>query len=384
MLQLSIIIVNYNVKYFLEQCLFAVQAGIKSIEAEVIVVDNNSTDNSLGYLQPFFPSVQFVSNPVNEGYGKANNIALKMARGKYVLFLNPDTIIGEQVLAGCVRFLETNKQAGAIGVKLLDGSGSFLPESKRSLPSPRASFFKLSGMAALFPKSSLFNEYALGHLHENRNAEVDVLVGAFMMVNREILLRLNGFDEDFFMYGEDIDLSYRIKKAGYQNYYLGTLSIVHFKGESAYGNEKYLHYFYEAMRIFVDKHYGQMPLQGFLLKRAITTGGAAAKLKAVLKKKVVSPPSVPIILFGREQKDCLSAAKILQRNHKEFKITNNLSLENGSSMNEVIFCTGTLTYEETFQLIENNPQSGYYKWHASGSASIVGSSHKQLAGDVMY
>ncbi len=382
-MQLSVIIVNYNVKYFLEQCLHSVKAAIKEIDAEVIVVDNNSTDESLNYLPPLFPFVHFVANPHNMGYGKANNQALKIAKGKYVLFLNPDTIIAEKVLSECIRFLETNKQAGAVGVKLIDGSGKFLPESKRSLPSPLASFFKLSGMAALFPKSSIFNEYALGHFHENRNSEVDVLVGAFMMAKRDLLLSVDGFDEDFFMYGEDIDLSYRIKKAGYKNYYLGTQTIVHFKGESAYNSKKYLHHFYNAMRIFVNKHYRGKLVSGMFLKAAITGGSAASKVKRRFKNKELQANVVPAILFGKKDTDCLSASEILKRNQKKFVVYNNIIFPKVNSKTEVIFCTCELSYTETIQFVEKNPEAALFQWHAAGSGSIVGSPNNQLAGCVM-
>jgi len=258
LMELSIIIVNYNVKYFLEQCLCSVQKAITSsgADAEVIVIDNNSHDDSLGYLIPFFPCVRFIANNENIGFTKACNQGYKLSSGKYVLFLNPDTIVPEDCFSKCINFFEKHKDAGALGVKMLDGHGRFLKESKRAFPSPVTSLFKLFGFARLFPKSKVFSKYHLGYLDENENHEVDVLAGAFIMARRDLMDRLNGFDEAFFMYGEDVDLSYRIQKIGYKNYYLAETSILHFKGESTKKRLNYVRMFYSAMSIFVRKHYG--------------------------------------------------------------------------------------------------------------------------------
>jgi len=258
-MELSVIIVNYNVKYFLEQCLCSVQKAITSsgIDAEVIVVDNHSQDNSVGYLTPLFPCVRFIANAENIGFTRACNQGYKLSSGKYVLFLNPDTIIPEDCFSTCLAFFKAHENAGAVGVKMLDGHGSFLKESKRAFPSPLTSLFKLFGFAKLFPGSKIFSQYHLGYLDENKNHEVDVLAGAFIMVRRELLQKLNAFDETFFMYGEDVDLSYRIQKMGFKNYYVAETSILHFKGESTKkGSLNYVRMFYSAMSIFVRKHYG--------------------------------------------------------------------------------------------------------------------------------
>jgi GT2 family glycosyltransferase len=256
-LQLSVIIVNYNVRHFLEQCLYSVQKAIASLQAEVIVVDNNSSDNSINYLQPKFSSVVFLVNNENAGFAKACNQGLKLAKGKYILFLNPDTIVPEDCFQKCLGFFDSHPDAGALGIKMLDGSGHFLKESKRSFPSPMTSLFKLFGLARLFPRSKTFSKYHLGYLDENKNHEVDVLAGAFLMVRKEVLDKVGGFDEIFFMYGEDVDLSYRIQKSGYKNYYFSGSSVIHFKGESTRkGSLNYVKLFYNAMSIFVRKHYG--------------------------------------------------------------------------------------------------------------------------------
>jgi GT2 family glycosyltransferase len=258
-MELSVVIVNYNVKHFLEQCLCSVQKAITTskINAEIIVIDNGSKDNSIGYLTHHFPCVKFIANTENSGFAKACNQGYKLSSGKYVLFLNPDTIIPEDCFFKCICFFETHADAGAIGVRMLDGHGNFLKESKRAFPAPVTSLFKLFGFARLFPASKTFSRYHLGYLDENKNQEVDVLAGAFIMARRDVLDKLHGFDETFFMYGEDVDLSYRIQKMGFKNYYLAETSIIHFKGESTKkGSLNYVRMFYSAMSVFVRKHYG--------------------------------------------------------------------------------------------------------------------------------
>jgi len=253
---LSIIIVNYNVKYFLEDCLNSIRVATQGLRAEIIVIDNNSSDGSVEYLQLKFPEVRFIANSYNVGFAKANNQALAEARGEYILFLNPDTILSEKVLERCIHFFSNNEKAGAIGVKMVDGKGRFLSESKRSFPTMTASFFKLLGFEAIFPKSRTFAKYSLGHLDKDSIHAVEVLAGAFMMIRKNLLDKIGSFDERFFMYGEDIDLSYRICQAQFINYYLGDVSIVHFKGKSMKRNTiRYVRIFYQAMIIFVQKHY---------------------------------------------------------------------------------------------------------------------------------
>jgi O-antigen biosynthesis protein len=286
-LQLSIIIVNYNVKYFLEQCLNSVKKAIDGLDAEVWVVDNASSDNSVQYLQPKFNCANFIASKQNVGFAKANNQALYKCNGKYVLFLNPDTLLPEDCLHKAVAFMEGHEKAGALGIRMIDGSGEFLPESKRSFPNPITSFFKLVGLNSLFPKSRVFGRYSLGYLNEFENHEVDVLAGAFMLARRDVLLELKGFDETFFMYGEDIDLSYRIQKAGYKNYYFSESCIIHFKGESTRkGSLNYIRMFYQAMSIFVKKHYSGSKawIFRFLIQVAIIVRASfAALLKFLLR-----------------------------------------------------------------------------------------------------
>lgn len=256
-MDISVIIVNYNVRHFLEQCLYSVRAAMKGLEGEIIVVDNDSRDKSIDYLSPSFPEVQFLANEENIGFAKACNQGLAVSKGKYILFLNPDTIIPENCFESCIGFFEQHPDAGALGCRMLDGSGNFLRESKRAFPSPMTSLYKLFGFSRLFPRSRLFSRYHLGHLPSDQDNEVDVLAGAFFMTTKEVLDKVGSFDEIFFMYGEDVDLSYRIQKSGYRNYYYAGVSIIHFKGESTRkGSMNYVRMFYQAMSIFVRKHYG--------------------------------------------------------------------------------------------------------------------------------
>ncbi len=285
-MRLSVIIVNYNVKYFLEQCLYSVLKACTKLESEIIVVDNHSSDGSREFLEPAFPGVRFIWNSNNVGFAKANNQAFAQSIGDYVLFLNPDTLIPEDCLEKCIRFLESHNNRGALGIKMVDGSGKFLKESKRAFPSPLTSLYKLSGLSVLFPRSPNFARYHLGHLSENENHEVDVLAGAFMMVPRKILNEVGCFDETFFMYGEDVDLSFRIQKAGCRNYYFSESSIIHFKGESTKrGSMNYVRLFYKAMNLFVQKHYkgSRATLFTFLIQAGILMRAALAAFTSVLK-----------------------------------------------------------------------------------------------------
>lgn len=274
---------NYNVRYFLEQCLHTVLRASAGLETECFVVDNASSDHSMAYLKPLFPTVRFIENSTNPGFARANNQVLPLCSGEFVLFLNPDTLLPEHALQDCLAYMRQQPDAGALGVRMIDGHGRFLPESKRSFPAPLVSLYKLSGLAALFPRSAIFNRYALGNLDEHANHRVDVLAGACMLVKRDLLVQLHGFDERYFLYGEDIDLSFRIRKAGYENHYFAGVTIVHFKGESSGKNSlRHIKYFYEAMLVFVKIHYRTLAGRSlaFFLQLAI---GMRAALAAIIR-----------------------------------------------------------------------------------------------------
>ena len=255
-MRLSVLIVNYNVKAFLDQCLRSVRAASRNLDVEVIVVDNASTDQSGEWITAQFPEVRWIASPTNLGFGRANNLALREATGDVVLYLNPDTVVPEDNFATALAYLADHPEVGSLGCRMIDGTGEFLPESKRALPTPSVALYRLLGLSSLFPRSPRFARYYLGHLPEDQNAEVDVHCGAWMMVRKPILDQLGGFDEAYFMYGEDIDLSYRIQKAGWQNHYLATSPIIHYKGESTkHATWKYVKTFHEAMDIFARTHF---------------------------------------------------------------------------------------------------------------------------------
>ncbi len=255
-MDISVVIVNYNVKHFLEQCLHSVEKSLESLQGEVFVVDNNSVDGSCQMVRQKFPYVHLIENKDNVGFAKANNQAIKLSKGRYVLILNPDTFVQEDTLKKCIEFCDNKPKAGGLGVKMIDGKGRFLPESKRSLPTPEIAFYKIFGLSALFPRSQKFGKYHLGHLNKDETNKVEILAGAFMMIRKTVLDKIGYLDEAFFMYGEDIDLSYRIIQAGYDNYYFPESTIIHYKGESTKkGSINYVMVFYKAMIIFANKHF---------------------------------------------------------------------------------------------------------------------------------
>lgn len=278
-MKLSVIIVNYNVKYYLEQCLNSVKRAIDGLDAEVFVVDNHSRDGSVSYLERRFPHVNFVASNHNLGFARANNIAIRDSKGEYVLLLNPDTFVGEDTIKQCVEFLDNHKDAGSCGVKMLQIDGERARESRRGIPDPLTAFYKMAGLCARFPNNPKLGHYYMGGLPWNQPAQIEVVSGAFFMARRSALENVGLLDEDFFMYGEDIDLSYRILKGGYKNWYL-PYPILHYKGESTQKSSfRYVHVFYDAMLIFFRKHYGHLSfVLGIPIKMAIYMKAMAALL----------------------------------------------------------------------------------------------------------
>ena len=254
-MKLSVIIVNYKVKHYLEQCLRSVAEASRGIAVEVIVVDNASGDGSVEYLRERFPDVTIIASEENLGFARANNLAIRNSHGQYVLLLNPDTIVAEETFSDFITFMDSTPDAGGCGAYMLHTDGSFAPESRRGLPTPFVAFCKMSGLASLFPRSRTFGRYYMRYLNENEVNRIEIMSGAFMFLRRDALDKAGLLDEDFFMYGEDIDLSYRILKAGYNNYFLPS-RILHYKGESTVKSSyRYVHTFYRAMELFFNKHY---------------------------------------------------------------------------------------------------------------------------------
>lgn len=298
---LSVVIVNYNVEYFLEQCLNAVESASKQLKVQVFVVDNNSIDSSVAMVREKFPNVNVIANKDNVGFSRANNQAIHLSDARYVLLLNPDTVIEEDTFNKTVAFMDEHPDAGGLGVRMVDGKGKFLPESKRGLPTPSVSFYKIFGLASIFPKSKTFGKYHLGFLSEFDINEVDVLSGAFMLLRAETLDKIGLLDEQFFMYGEDIDLSYRIQLGGYKNFYFPQTKIIHYKGESTKKSSvNYVFVFYRAMILFANKHFSNnnAKLFSFAINLAIYFRASMALGNRLIKKAALPIIDFTIFLSG--------------------------------------------------------------------------------------
>jgi len=297
-MQLSVVILNYKVPHFLELCLKSVQAATATIEAEIIVIDNHSQDESCQIVRKFFPKVTLIENKENVGFSKANNQAVAIAKGAYLCILNPDTVVAEDTFTSLLLFANSKANVGIIGCKLIDGAGYFLPESKRNLPTPSIAIQKILG----FSKS-----YYDSHLHENEIGKASIFVGAFMLLKRAIYNQVGGFDEDYFMYGEDIDLSYKIEQAGYDNYYYGKTTVIHYKGESTLKNAQYASRFYGAMQLFYRKHFRK----NIIFDALVFVG---TKILPLLPKSKAVTPKKEVVTLNNNQ---LSFKKIIQTMQKQ-------------------------------------------------------------------
>ena len=390
-MQLSVIIVNYNVKYFLEQCICSVIKTCKNIDTEIFVIDNNSTDGSKEFFNGKFPQVKFIWNSENVGYAKANNQVIDQCSGEFILFLNPDMLLPEDCFEECLLFIQRQQNVGALGIRLIDGSGKFLKESKRGFPSPSTSFFKLTGLTSLFPHSKLFAHYYLGNLNEQKTYEVDVLVGAFMLIPKAVLNKVGYFDEQFFMYAEDIDLSYRIQKAGFKNYYFPETTAIHFKGESTNKDFKYIKLFYKAMSIFAKKHYsgGNAGLFNILIQIGIwmraTISGIANIFKRIFSFNSNKKENAQAVIFANENEYNLLISSF-KKNNSSIKIVGRISsideIKNYAA-NEIIFCEGEYFFKEIIEIIQRTSINVSFYFHANGSHSIIGSNDKGNSGEVI-
>jgi GT2 family glycosyltransferase len=395
---LSVIIVSYNVRFFLEQCLYAVSRASQHLAVEVIVVDNHSSDGTISYLTPLFPSVTWIVNDVNAGFGRACNQGLAKCTGELVLFLNPDTLIPEDSLAKCIHYLQETPAAGALGVPMINGRGKYLPESKRSFPAPLASFYKLSGLATLFPSSGHFNRYALGNRDAWQTQEIEVLAGAFFMCRKKVLDITGGFDERFFLYAEDIDLSYRIRQAGWQTHYFAGTSIIHFKGKSR-GSEQAAHvkHFYSSMLLFVEKHYHTRWSAAYrlLIRCAILLRAFFAYAGRAMQSLL----SLPAATSLRKTDSIIAVADVneLEELQQQFHssgreiilhpvipgadVADIVSVAHNTGSRELIFCIGSKSLSDIINLTKDLSGAGlHFLFHISGSKSIVGSDQPQASG----
>ena len=406
-IKLSIIIVNYNVKYFLEHCLISVTKACANINAEIFVVDNNSDDGSNDYFKGRFDHVNFIWNNSNLGFATANNLVLPHTKGDIVLFLNPDTIVPEDCFEKCISFFNSHPECGALGVNMIDGNGMFLKESKRSFPTPAVAFWKMIGLHHVFPTSKIFAAYYEGDISENETKSVDVLSGAYLMISRKMLERVKGFDEDFFMYGEDIDLSYRIKKTGFKNFYFAETSIIHFKGESNAKNyTDYFSNFYGAMKIFVKKHYKENIMQQRLMFAAIALSKLLRKGIHFFKKitpginSIFSLNNAAVLVVSKQQtfnhiihllkfsKDPLIISGRIAVNVELNEVANGTLDTMPDYVNEmnhpvILFCEADIPYKNIIAQMKRMKKKAKFMIHSNQSNNAIGSFDKSSTGIVI-
>lgn len=371
-MKLSVVILNYNVRYFLEQCVLSVQKAIEKLDAEIIIIDNNSKDGSCEMIRTIFPSLTLIENKENVGFSKANNQAVAVAKGEYICILNPDTAVAEDTFTQAMEYYKSIEKIGALGVYLMDGTGNFLPESKRNLPTPKVSLLKLTG----FDK-----KYYASHLSETSKGEAEVLVGAFMLLKRNIYEEVGGFDEDYFMYGEDIDLSYKISKAGYKNHFLGTTTVLHYKGESTQKNDAYFDRFYGAMQIFYKKHFNK----NIFLESSVSAGVALAKKARKFSSEEKSNSSSPkeknyfftenIELLERLAEATATVFQMASKNvHSQIILSNSL----------FVFDAEYISYKEIFALMKQLKNKGnVFRIRPRACNFIIGSDQSDEKGGVV-
>ena len=380
---LSVVIVGYNVKYFLEQCLSSLKKSIDGLSfpggsTEVFIIDNASSDGSPDFLEPLFPDFHFIRNTENSGFAKANNLVIPRCNGEFILFLNPDTILAEDSLDICISFFRNHADAGAVGVRMIDGGGRFLKESKRGFPYPSTSFFKMTGFARLFPHSKIFSSYYLGHLDEDNIQVVDVLSGAFMMIKKTVLNKTGGFDEQFFMYAEDIDLSYRINQAGFRNYYLPATTIIHFKGESTQKDSRYVKMFYTAMQLFIKKHFSNksFSLRLYILMLGLRLRQSLSFLRLPFRSSSTSKTGTTVFITGspggeEKLKQRLAAVQIPV---SEFERKADAT---------IFYETGSFPWKKIIAVIRRTSKRHLYYFHGNGTHALVGSFSEGKSGQVI-
>lgn len=374
-MKLSVIIVSYNVCDFLRQTILSVQCAIKNIEAEVIIVDNNSPDDSCVMLRKEFPKLSLIQNKENIGFGRANNQAVAQAKGEFVCILNPDTAVASDVFIKCLAFIKENPDCGAIGVRLIDGTGSFLPESKRNLPTPSVSLSKIAGC------KKQCNSYYANYLAEDETGPVTVLPGAFMFMRRNLYNEVGGFDKAFFMYGEDIDLSYKIEKSGYKNYYLGSAYVLHYKGESTQQDKEYLDRFYGAMHIFYKKHFSKNFLQDSLIYLGIEITKLLKGFSLGQKRSAL--PTIKAIYLLSEDQEFYERLKFLYSQSIQQIKLNELSHQNLEDT-KVIWDANEYDYDVILENMSRFSSCGIrYRIRPSDTWQLIGSDRSDEKGCVV-
>ncbi len=383
-MQLSVIILNYNVRFFLEQCVASVQEALTNIDSEIIVVDNDSSDDSCEMIKSRFPNVKLIKNNSNLGFPKGNNIGVAQAKGDYICILNPDTVVAEDTFDRILAFAEKQENLGIVGCKLIDGSGNFLPESKRGIPTPFVALTKIFGLYKLFPSWELFNRYYAQHLSENETGKVDILVGAFMIMKRELYNDIGGFDENCFMYSDDIDLSFMVLKSGKNNYYFHETSVIHYKGESTVKDGLYMKRFREAMQFFYKKHYKSSPLFDFFMK-------IGTLFFALIKKNQGNSKPIEVedyILISEDEN--LSNKLEKQLNKKliwETKLDSNtlFSHRNKSKKQiEILIDNNSFSFKSIISFLETHKNQGFtFKIVPKNALFMIGSNNSNDRGIVV-
>lgn len=366
-MDVSVIIVSYEVKYFLEQCLASVMKSLIPIKGEVWVIDNASTDGTISYLEEKYSTVHFIRNKENVGFAKANNQVLPFISGKYVHYLNPDTILPEDFYVKSIHFFESHPQAGAIGVKMIDGSGNYLKESKRGYPNYWSTFCKMSGICKLFPHSKMFSGYYQGFLPKDKSNQVSVLSGASMMITKKVIDKTGAFDERFFMYAEDIDLSIRILQNGYEVWYYPEITMIHFKGESTRKNTQNRRIFYHTMIDFVKKY------------EKGTISYLKAKVLSLIVGLLVKTSEIKSKLNRIEHDSIENDIKFTEIN--ELKELSNILTSKKKMPEFLLFKEGEkLTYKIIIDEISRNKNGFSFFLKGKNTTSIVGSTSAKKKG----
>ncbi|MFQ6602002.1 glycosyltransferase family 2 protein [Flavobacterium sp. C3NV] len=384
-MQLSVIILNYNVRYFLEQCVLSVQSAISTLDAEIIVVDNNSSDESCLMMKTKFPDVILIQNTANFGFPKGNNIGVKQASGKYICILNPDTVVAENTFVKILAFAERQINPGIVGCQLIDGTGEFLPESKRGIPTPWVAFTKISGLYKVFPKWKLFNQYYAQHLDKDQTGKVDILVGAFMFLERELYKELEGFDEKCFMYADDIDLSYRALQKQKSNFYFHETTVLHYKGESTVKDEKYMKHFQEAMNFFYQKHFKKSWFFEFFIQIGIWFFSFIKMFQGKTKPKPL-PESVVFYSSNKNLSEKLPSIlknKVLFIDLKKEKMVNSSLIFKGKSV-EIILDNQYVSFKKCIKIIKTlKDKNVTFKIFPKNTNFIIGSNSRNDRGQII-
>jgi len=384
-MQLSVIILNYNVRYFLEQCVLSVQEALSTLDAEIIVVDNHSSDESCLMMKNKFPNIKLIENKSNFGFPKGNNIGVEQASGKYVCILNPDTVVAEDTFTKILAFAEKQTDLGIAGCKLIDGTGSFLPESKRGIPTPWVAFTKVFGLYKIFPNWNLFNQYYAQHLEQEQTGKVEILVGAFMLLKREFYLELEGFDENCFMYADDIDLSYRSLQQKKSNYYFHETTVLHYKGESTLKDEKYMKHFQNAMNFFYQKHFKK----SFFFTFFIQIGTWFFSFVKMFQGKTKAKPRPESVVFYSSNKILSEKLPHILKNKVEFldfkkeKMVNSCQVFKGKRV-EIILDNQYVSFKKCIKIIETLKDKNItFKILPKNTNFIIGSNSRNDRGQIV-